>query len=88
VREVNNDLPDESTPAAHGAIRPRGSFLACSRTGETLRIFVYDVVDAEPGTSEGFRLTAESGEPIRYCGRGRYLAVDGTPYESNDPLAL
>lgn len=84
---MSDDLFDESTSAARGAIRPRGSFLARNRSGETLRVFVYDVVDADPETRDGFRLTAESGEPVRYCGRGRYLAVDGTPYESDDPGA-
>lgn len=84
---MNDDLSAESTPPTRGAIRPRGSFLARNRAGETLRIFIYDVVDAEPESGEGFRLTAESGEPVRYGGRGRYLAADGTPYESDDPLA-
>jgi len=84
---VSDDLFDELTPAARGAIRPRGSFTARNRSGETMRIFVFDVVDTEPEASVGFRLTAESGETVRYCGRGRYLAVDGTPYESFDPDA-
>jgi hypothetical protein len=84
---VSDELFGDSTPAARGAIRPRGSFTARNRAGEAIRIFIYDVVDAEPESSDGFRLTAESGDPVRYCGRGRYLTVDGTPYESHDSSA-